>query len=375
VSSVFKRWFLPGFAFKAMVIGGGYATGRELAEFFLPSGPWGGVLGMVLAMLLWSLICPVTFLFARITHSYDYGTFFRRLLGPAAISFDAAYFCLVLVLLSVFGAAAGSIGYALFGWPELVGVLALMMGIATVTAFGNESVERLFKYVTILLYVVYALFLIFSLVAFSHRIGTSFSTSHPIDGWAVGGVTYTGYNVIGAVIVLPVLRHLTSNRDAIIAGLLCGPLGMVPAIVFFVCMAAFYPQIGAVALPSDFMLSRLNVPAFHILFQVMIFGALLESGTASVHAVNERLSRIWLARGRTMSTRVRFALSGIVLVISIFVANRFGLVALIANGYRILSYVFLAVYVLPVMTYGVWRLVSWYRRGPALSEARVEAVS
>ena len=34
----FRRLVLPGFAFKAVVIGGGYATGRELAEFFLPQG-------------------------------------------------------------------------------------------------------------------------------------------------------------------------------------------------------------------------------------------------------------------------------------------------------------------------------------------------
>ena len=45
--SWFQRFLLPGFAFKAVVIGGGYATGRELAEFFLPSGPWGGLAGMV----------------------------------------------------------------------------------------------------------------------------------------------------------------------------------------------------------------------------------------------------------------------------------------------------------------------------------------
>ena len=75
--SFFKRFFLPGFAFKAVVIGGGYATGREIAEFFLPSGPWGGVLGMLLAMACWSLVCSVTFLFARTTHSFEYGAFFR----------------------------------------------------------------------------------------------------------------------------------------------------------------------------------------------------------------------------------------------------------------------------------------------------------
>ena len=39
----------PGLGFKAVVIGGGYATGRELAEFFLPSGPWGGLAAIALA--------------------------------------------------------------------------------------------------------------------------------------------------------------------------------------------------------------------------------------------------------------------------------------------------------------------------------------
>jgi uncharacterized membrane protein YkvI len=64
-SSWFQRYLLPGFAFKAVVIGGGYATGRELAEFFVPAGPRGGLLAMALAMLLFSLVCVVTFLFAR----------------------------------------------------------------------------------------------------------------------------------------------------------------------------------------------------------------------------------------------------------------------------------------------------------------------
>ena len=36
-STWFQRLWLPGLAFKAAVIGGGYATGRELASFFLPS--------------------------------------------------------------------------------------------------------------------------------------------------------------------------------------------------------------------------------------------------------------------------------------------------------------------------------------------------
>jgi uncharacterized membrane protein YkvI len=46
---------------------------------------------------------------------------------------------------------------------------------------------------------------------------------------------------------------------------------------------------------------------------------------------------------------------------SIFLAARFGLVTLIARGYRGLAYMFLAVFVLPVMTLGVWQLCARHR--------------
>ena len=89
--SHFQRFLLPGFAFKAVVIGGGYATGRELVEFFVPSGPRGGLMAMVLATIVWSVVCTLTFLFARATGSQDYRTFFRHLLGPLWIVFAVPF--------------------------------------------------------------------------------------------------------------------------------------------------------------------------------------------------------------------------------------------------------------------------------------------
>ena len=44
------------------------------------------------------------------------------------------------------------------------------------------------------------------------------------------------------------------------------------------------------------------------------------------------------------------------LSICMFVAQRFGLVALIANGYRVLARVSVAIYVLPLLTVGIYRL-------------------
>jgi uncharacterized membrane protein YkvI len=181
-----------------------------------------------------------------------------------------------------------------------------------------------------------------------------------MDGWVVGGLTYASYNIVGAVVILPVLRHLTSDRDAVVAGLIAGPLAMIPALMFFCCMIAYFPGIAAETLPSDFLLQRLNMPLFHLLFQLMIFAALLESGTGAVHAINERINNALHNRNRAPLGRpARLGLALAILAGCMLLAQRFGLVTLIAKGYRALAGIFLLVYVLPLLTVGLARL----RRG------------
>jgi uncharacterized membrane protein YkvI len=359
MSSRFQRFVLPGLAFKAVVIGGGYATGRELAEFFLPSGPWGGIAAMALAMVIWSAICVAAFLFSRASGALDYRTFVRALLGPGWIAFEVAYVLFVVLVLAVFGAAAGAIGAATLGAPTIVGTLALMTAIALVTAYGNASVERLFTYVSFLLYGVYVLFVVFSLTHFGARIIAGFGRPAALQGWVMGGVQYASYNVIGAVVILPVLRHLASNRDAVIAGVVAGPLAMLPALMFFSCMMAYYPEIAGATLPSDYLLQRLDLPVFRYFFQLMIFAALMESGTGFVHAINERIGQAWRYRRNTELGRApRLAIALATLIFCMLLAERFGLVTLIARGYRLSAYVVLLVFVLPLFTIGIYRLVN-----------------
>lgn len=356
-SSRFQRLLLPGFAFNAFVIGGGYATGRELAEFFLPAGPWGGLLAIGLATLLWSVVCAVTFLYARATGSQDYRAFFRHLLGPGWMLFEVIYLGIIILILAVFGAVAGAIGEATLGWPTLAGTLVLVAGIAGIAAFGNESVERLFKYATFFLYAVYAVFVVLTLARFGDRIAAGFGGAAGIEGWVEAGATYASYNVLAAIAILPVLRHLTSGRDAVFAGLLCGPIAMVPALFFFICMIGWYPAIGAETLPADFILRQLGLPLLHGAYQLMIFLAVLETGVSAVHAFNQRVSNLLVERrGQGLAPAARLVIAALLLVGAIFVADRFGLVALIAKGYRASAWIVLAIFILPLMTLGIWRL-------------------
>ncbi|NNM33496.1 MAG: hypothetical protein HKO53_10545, partial [Gemmatimonadetes bacterium] len=55
-TSVFRRYFLPGFLFQSVVIAGGYGTGAELSEFFLTQGPMGGLLAIVAATVVFSAV-------------------------------------------------------------------------------------------------------------------------------------------------------------------------------------------------------------------------------------------------------------------------------------------------------------------------------
>jgi len=213
--------------------------------------------------------------------------------------------------------------------------------------------------VSFLLYGVYAVFLVLALVRFGDRISGAFGAAHLGTGWLAGGVTYAGYNIVGAVSILPVLRHLRSRRDAVVAGLLAGPLAMAPAVLFFVCMCA-WPEVANVALPSDFLLERLGVSWLRWVYQLMIFAALLESGTGLVHAFNERVASVLGARSGGFPRRQRLAVSVALLAGAVFLADRFGLVRLIADGYRFLAYALIGVYVVPLATIGAWRL--WHLR-------------
>lgn len=371
-ASWFQRRLLPGLAFKAVVIGGGYATGRELIEFFLSVGPLGGLFGMLLAMTLWSVVCMVAFALSQQLAAYEYRSLFKSLLGPAWPVFEIVYILFLILILAVMSAAAGEIGQALFAWPLLVGSLALMGLIALVTSFGSSAAERMFRVTSLLLYAVYAIFLILALTSFGERIPVQINVEPLGAGWIFNGLTYASYNVVAAIAVLPFIRHLTSRRDAVIAGALAGPLTMAPALIFFLCMVAFYPAILDEALPSDFLLRQLDAPWFAFFFQLMIFTALLETGVGAINVVHERIGGALAARnGRQYPPLVRFLVGAILLTGSGFLAVRFGLISLIAQGYGAFGYIMFAIFVIPLLTIGIWRL----RQGNILSSPSAQEPS
>jgi uncharacterized membrane protein YkvI len=367
VNDFFRRYLLPGFVFESAVIAGGYATGRELVEFFLPAGAWGGLLGMIVAMLFWSAVLMVSFEIVRLYQAYDYRSFFKLLLGRAWFLFEIAYFLLIILVFAVMGAAAGEIAHNLFGVHPLVGSLGMIAATGVMVFYSSSAIEKFLALSVGYLYLVYIVFFIWALVAFGDRIEAAFASQPVGDGWFKAGVTYAGYNVATVPAVFFCIRHLTRRREAMVAGLLSGPLGMLPGVVFFIAMVGYQSEIASVSLPSAFLLDKLGAPWFAYAFQLAVLLTLVDTGVPILHAINERVAKVYEERGRPMPRAMRPALAVTVMLISVYAAGAIGLINLIAKGYGTLTYAFIVLLIVPVLTIGVWRITSGAGKSPPAS--------
>jgi uncharacterized membrane protein YkvI len=355
-SAFLKKYLLPGFVFQSVVIAGGYGTGRELVEFFLAYGPLGGMLAMLLvSTVIWSAVCAVSYEFARVFKSYDYRSFFGHLLGRGWFLYEIGYFALLAIILAVIAAAAGSILEESFALPYAVGVLGIMTAVGFLVFRGSPTIARVMATWSFVLYAVYLTLFVWSIVAFGPEIRSAFAAGEARPGWMIGGVRYAAYNLAIIPAVFFALRDVETRRQAVTAGLLTGPIAIIPAVVFFIAMTAHYPAILERPVPANFILDALGSRTLQLAYQIVLFGTLIETGTGLIHAVNERIAGVYREVGRAMPSVLR-PVTALALLVAGSALAGFGLIGLIARGYGTLTWYFLAIFVIPILTWGVYRI-------------------
>ena len=68
---------------------------------------------------------------------------------------------------------------------------------------------------------------------------------------------------------------------------------MLPALLIYLAMAASYPDILSAPVPADYMMQQMHLPVLKSIFYVVMFGTFVETGTAFIHAVNERINEVY----------------------------------------------------------------------------------
>jgi uncharacterized membrane protein YkvI len=354
-----ERYFVPGLVIQAVVVGGGYATGRELVEFFLRAGPATGLLGMTITAAFFSIGSMVAFELARRHRAFDYRSFCAIYLGRGVILFEIGYFASLLLVLAVISAAAAKLLAEMFASPELLNATLFLAVVAFLVLFGNRVIERVISLWSMLFYCTYLS--LFALVVW--RFGREMNvavTLEPVrvSEAIVSGVSYTGYNIAVLPVLIFVARHFTRRSEALIAGALAGPLILLPGFAFLLALSAFYPQITSAPLPISVVLEKLRAPWLSGVVQLVILGALIKTGAGLLHGLNERIARTLSDRGTSMPIWLRPAIAVGAMVVAVYFASTIGLIDLIGQGYRYSSAFFLLVFLLPLLTRGVWLLRS-----------------
>ena len=180
--------------------------------------------------------------------------------------------------------------------------------------------------------------------------------SAPVEaGWLLSGTRYGSLQLALLPAMLFATAHIKRRREAMIAGALAGPIVMIPAALFFFSMLAHYPAILERPVPVNMILQALDSPVLMIVFPIVLIGTFIETGTGMIHAFNERIAGGMKALGKTLPSYLR-PIIAITLIAAALLMSRWGIIDLIAVGYGAMTWVFIGVLVIPLLTIGAWKV-------------------
>lgn len=377
----FGRLLLPAIIAQSVLIGGGYATGREVVEFGARFGAVGWI-AVVAVFFGFTIMSILVFEFARIQKAYDYKSFIKGLIGPAWPVFDLLYALMAVLVIAVMAAAAGTIMYTTMGVPYMVGILAIIAVVAVLMYYGSHLIESFKTIGTSALYLGYIVFGAVVLTAAWPNVVEVFAQAD-VQHAAVGargvstlavigiGVLYVGYNLAIYPAVLFALHRQGRTRDSVLAGVTAGFVMTLPFLLTYLCVMAFYADGGVVQadVPWLFMLEQTAGAWVIVLFGLVVGWTLMETSVGLIHAILDRLDRDivhmelpWVKKGQGLSGLQKGALGSALLLAAALLAQ-VGIVDLVGVGYTWMAYGFLVVFALPLLTIGTWRIIQSRRSG------------
>lgn len=139
------------------MIGGGYATGREIVSYGAKYGAKGWIAGIGI-MIGFAILAVLTFEVARVYKTYDYKSMIKVLIGPLWPLFDVAYILCMILVISIMASASGSIVEQTTGLNYWAGVVLLVAITGGLIFFGDSIIERFETWGAVVLYVGYIVF-------------------------------------------------------------------------------------------------------------------------------------------------------------------------------------------------------------------------
>lgn len=368
----FGKLILPAFVLQSVLIAGGYASGREIVQYGARFGTNGWIAVLVI-FVGFSVMAILTFEFARIFHTYDYKSFVQGLIWKFWPLFDLLFVVMAVLIIAIMASAAGNIMEQTVGIPYLVGIVGIIAIVAVLTYYGASIIEEFKTFGTLFLYVGYLVFGGIVLVSVWPEVTATFAagdTSYVGDASTgavlTAGILYVGYNLAVYPAVFFTLHRQVTRRETIISGVLAGGLMTLPFLLTYLAMMGFYPseEVMGAEVPWLPMLRSTTGPAVVALYGLVVGWTLVETSVGLIHAIIDRIdediTRIDTGRFAASDglSRLQSGILGAGILIGATVLARVGIIALVAQGYTTMAYFFIAIFAIPLLTVGVYRIAN-----------------
>ncbi len=396
----FHTLVLPAIIAQSMIIGGGYATGREVVEY---AGRFGnrGWLSVAIITVCFAVVMALSFELARLAGAYDYKTWSRNLVGPLWWLVDLLILSMMMLVIAVMTAAIGEVLQQTVGLPKPVSLAIALVCVGFLSWRGSGFIEKAKTWGSVALYLGYCAFALLVLTAPVERVGVeavavaqpvaeaagtasamATEATRPVSEAAPGApateggvlevivaaVLYVAYNVAVVPAVLFCLHRQTRRSETFSSGALAGVAMTVPFALTLACllrspqasvMEAEVPWLPMIGAAAD---GRAGGAALWIAIFGLVAGwTLIETAVGSIHALLRRvesnlddLPRRWRPVSGKLTRRQKAGTAVGVLVAAAGLST-FGIIDLVARGYGTLAWGFIALVVVPLFVVVPWR--------------------
>ncbi len=374
----FHTLLLPAIIAQSMIIGGGYATGREVVEY---AGRFGnrGWLSVAIIAVCFSIVMALAFELARLAGAYDYKAWSRNLVGPFWWLVDLLFLSMMLLVIAVMTAAIGEVLQQTLAFPKPLSLVLALACVGFLTWRGSGFIERAKTWGSAALYLGYCAFSVLVLTtpagdggatsvgdAAATAVGNAVAqpqvgTEAGLAEVVVAAILYVAYNVAVVPAVLFCLHRQTRRSETFASGILSGLAMTIPFALTLACLLRFphaavmeaeVPWLRLIGTAAD---GRAGGAALWIaLFGLVAGWTLIETAVGSIHALLHRvernlgdLPRRWRPASGALTPRQK-ALTAVLVLAAAAGLSTIGIIDLVARGYGTLAWGFIALIVLPL---------------------------
>ncbi|MDF2606046.1 MAG: YkvI [Bacillales bacterium] len=259
------------------VVGAGFATGREIVEFFTQYG-YLGTIGILCSGILFTLlgirimdICSVHF----IKNNYE---FCILLFGERFGKFINIIMSLMLIAVAgVMISGAGAIFSEQLNISRVFGITIFIVLSFIIISRDIKGLHAINSFVVPLM-ILFSLSIIF--LSFK-SVNLMFEPQSNSNGfWFTKSLSYVAYNLTLSIAVFAPIASTEKNKKILINGSIIGSLGLTVLLLFNHYAISTLPSFNYVQIPTAEILHN-KFPILHVLFVLVILGEILTTLVAN----------------------------------------------------------------------------------------------